>query len=547
VGDAQSGVWKLITANVGDSRILASRAGVGEQLTEDHKPVLEKERERIRNAGGWVSGNRVDGMLSVSRSFGDSFFKSSPQGERYHKVIAVPDITEPEPLRPGDKLFFCCDGVFEAGMTTQQVVDTHAAAQSPRGHSGPRAVVTSALDQGSQDNVTCLVVTLGQIPPPKEVALVKYGTGAGSRQNSRQSSEVKIGAHSSPDLQETPLGQRAGRWERGGYDDYVAERLAVSSGLVASRHGSGPSSGHFAQSPPRHARPTKRGDGAASPDQDWEGRNHHIVTLQRGEDFLGSAAASAGSMSMSGTYNWAAVDGGGQGWCTREGGCASGIVLIGEGDNWRRVREVRRDSPAWKAGVRSGMDVISVDGKTVSCVDAYEGAMRKGRETIELIIRSDAATWALIRRRQALHARTPSPCPPAPAPLTPFTQTIGGMRHKALENLQSAYGGGRPQGLKRGSRDYGHQPGRRVGRVPSANLGLTSAGLRESGKMKPRPFQGTPSRQGLRRNSDPPGAKTPPTSAVPQRSASRRPQRRGSRDVMSSASRDVLSTTSTDR
>jgi serine/threonine protein phosphatase PrpC len=44
-------------------------------LSYDHKPEDEDEERRIREAGGFVSGGRVEGDLAVSRGLGDFRFK----------------------------------------------------------------------------------------------------------------------------------------------------------------------------------------------------------------------------------------------------------------------------------------------------------------------------------------------------------------------------------------------------------------------------------------------------------------------------------------
>jgi len=40
-------------------------------MTEDHKPSLKKEKQRIISANGFVNSDRVDGMLAMSRALGD--------------------------------------------------------------------------------------------------------------------------------------------------------------------------------------------------------------------------------------------------------------------------------------------------------------------------------------------------------------------------------------------------------------------------------------------------------------------------------------------
>ena len=68
----------LYTAHVGDSGAIIDRGGTAYRLTEDHKPYMKAERQRIQEAGGQLveNGNRVlsnakdDGrasMLAMSR------------------------------------------------------------------------------------------------------------------------------------------------------------------------------------------------------------------------------------------------------------------------------------------------------------------------------------------------------------------------------------------------------------------------------------------------------------------------------------------------
>ena len=109
-----AGAVRVRVGNVGDSRVIAVRSGKAVPMTEDHKPTLEGERERIREAGGWVTCGRVDGKLAVSRALGDTYFKQS-SGPRDHKVICVPDVTDIV-LSSGDAIMLSCDGVFEVRL-----------------------------------------------------------------------------------------------------------------------------------------------------------------------------------------------------------------------------------------------------------------------------------------------------------------------------------------------------------------------------------------------------------------------------------------------
>mmetsp|Transcript_18652 Transcript_18652/g.38419 ORF Transcript_18652/g.38419 Transcript_18652/m.38419 type:complete len:535 (+) Transcript_18652:267-1871(+) len=78
----------IVCANAGDSRAVFARrpeapstdlsattVGKAIPLSFDHKPDDEEEEQRVRNAGGYVTGGRVEGDLAVSRGLGDFRFK----------------------------------------------------------------------------------------------------------------------------------------------------------------------------------------------------------------------------------------------------------------------------------------------------------------------------------------------------------------------------------------------------------------------------------------------------------------------------------------
>lgn len=67
----------LHVANVGDCRAVLCRAGEAVQLTVDHTPAVASEAARVETAGGFVSRGRVNGILGVTRSFGDIHCKVS--------------------------------------------------------------------------------------------------------------------------------------------------------------------------------------------------------------------------------------------------------------------------------------------------------------------------------------------------------------------------------------------------------------------------------------------------------------------------------------
>ncbi|KAF0685155.1 Aste57867_22926 [Aphanomyces stellatus] len=76
----------LHVANVGDCRGVLCRAGDAMDLTVDHKANNPLEKARIEAAGGFVHNGRLDGILAISRAFGDFAHKSDGH------LIAEPEI-----------------------------------------------------------------------------------------------------------------------------------------------------------------------------------------------------------------------------------------------------------------------------------------------------------------------------------------------------------------------------------------------------------------------------------------------------------------------
>ncbi|XP_027091745.1 probable protein phosphatase 2C 11 isoform X1 [Coffea arabica] len=140
---------RLLVANVGDSRVVACRAGSAIALSDDHKPDRSDERERIEQAGGfviWAGTWRVGGVLAVSRAFGDKLLKPY--------VVAEPEIQEQQ-IDGVDFIIIASDGLWnvlsnkDAVAIVQDTTDAEAAS---------RKLIEEAYARGSSDNITCIVV-----------------------------------------------------------------------------------------------------------------------------------------------------------------------------------------------------------------------------------------------------------------------------------------------------------------------------------------------------------------------------------------------------
>ncbi|CAB9522173.1 Protein phosphatase 2C homolog 3 [Seminavis robusta] len=131
----------VVCANAGDSRSVFSKHGhKAVPLSYDHKPDDEEEGRRIRAAGGYVAGGRVEGDLAVSRGLGDFRFKNmetvlagaTGQNDKtsvdqmvepdYQKVSPVPDVVIQNRSAEKDEfIIVACDGIWDVQTNHEAV------------------------------------------------------------------------------------------------------------------------------------------------------------------------------------------------------------------------------------------------------------------------------------------------------------------------------------------------------------------------------------------------------------------------------------------
>lgn len=114
---------EVFIANAGDCRCVLNRGGLAIDLSQDHKPVLKKEKNRIINAGGTVIEGRINRGLNLSRAIGDFSYKSNhnlPPNQQM--VIAEPDVCRITLQENDQFLIMACDGVWER-LKSQDAVD----------------------------------------------------------------------------------------------------------------------------------------------------------------------------------------------------------------------------------------------------------------------------------------------------------------------------------------------------------------------------------------------------------------------------------------
>lgn len=186
----------LTVAGVGDSICVLCRNGHAIEMNKMHRLTDNaSERDRVINAGGKIINNRVNGVLAVSRSFGDTPFKtlhelqsnnstnpssSAPSSNlrppmKSHNikaklplirlvneslVTAVPEIYT-EIITPQTEFaILASDGLWDS-MTPQLAVSfvrQHLSREKDL-NKVAQAIVREALDRGSIDNITVLILS----------------------------------------------------------------------------------------------------------------------------------------------------------------------------------------------------------------------------------------------------------------------------------------------------------------------------------------------------------------------------------------------------
>lgn len=142
----------LVVANVGDSRAVLIRRGKVKQITVDHEPQKEEEKEEVERKGGFVikmPGNipRVDGQLAMTRAFGDAKVKDH--------ITVEPNVTIEKIDKETDCIILASDGLCKV-MSNEQVAECIRGIKD--GKKAAEELITEALVKGSCDDISCAVV-----------------------------------------------------------------------------------------------------------------------------------------------------------------------------------------------------------------------------------------------------------------------------------------------------------------------------------------------------------------------------------------------------
>merc|ERR1712086_519993 len=167
--------------NAGDSRVMLGSAdgsivdggGTQQGLTTDHQPSNPNERARVERCGGWIDEDGyVCEEVAVTRGFGDAACKQTgptpPTNlQEDTPVSAAPEMGHFE-AEVSQFLVLVCDGVSEGetygqcNFPNSAVVELVAQVLTHSNDPGEaaRTVCHRAVEHGSTDNISCMVVVL---------------------------------------------------------------------------------------------------------------------------------------------------------------------------------------------------------------------------------------------------------------------------------------------------------------------------------------------------------------------------------------------------
>ena len=163
----------IVCANVGDSRCYIGTKHSVIALTDDHKPSLPEEEARIIAAGAFVSDDRVNGELAMSRALGDFQYKKNNDINMSEQAVnCYPDISIYTRNYTIDNIIIlACDGIWDVmnGLDACNFItdiilknDSNILMQDVC-----RNLVLLALRLGSGDNISAIIVNLNPIQRPQ--------------------------------------------------------------------------------------------------------------------------------------------------------------------------------------------------------------------------------------------------------------------------------------------------------------------------------------------------------------------------------------------
>ena len=142
----------LYCANVGDSSCCLL-GKTNEFLTVEHKCTNKNEKKRLEKEGGKIIDDRIEGILAISRGFGDFDLKNKG-------LICEPHITKKLLDHSINYCVLASDGVWD----TLKLDDVSKIVNENKDNFSniAKIIVETAKEKGSEDKISCIVIELNR-------------------------------------------------------------------------------------------------------------------------------------------------------------------------------------------------------------------------------------------------------------------------------------------------------------------------------------------------------------------------------------------------
>jgi len=170
----------VICANLGDSMAYVCRRSLEDEIQaiplqqRQHKCWMMKEKERILRSGGAVENGRINGVLEVSRAFGDITLKK-------FGVLCTPEYMKFKPDAEKDKfVLVACDGFWNAWTAAEALEHASELIEDEKGRAARegdgidlrnccKELVQHVIEEKkAQDNVSVLLLMFDTDIPEEE-------------------------------------------------------------------------------------------------------------------------------------------------------------------------------------------------------------------------------------------------------------------------------------------------------------------------------------------------------------------------------------------
>jgi len=142
--------------NLGDSRLtIVYKNGHSSQITTDHKPDDEFERNRIEKIGGEIYNDSEGvcriGDLSLSRAFGDE--DNAPY------ISQKPDVFYKKICKLTKYIVMGCDGLWDV-IANDELYNLLESYKKNKSKNYASDLVTESLNRGSTDNISIIIIEI---------------------------------------------------------------------------------------------------------------------------------------------------------------------------------------------------------------------------------------------------------------------------------------------------------------------------------------------------------------------------------------------------